>query len=236
MPLVDADETYAFLSRLPLFADVPRLDVEAAARVSRMEVFEQGALVLIEDGPPSSHLYVIKTGFVELLTGEEVFSILEPGEAFGHLSLLTRMPPTATVRAGEQAVCYLLPREAANRILASPSGTALVSATFRERLARRGLSVRALPELRRFSASVFIRNTPVSCTPETTIREAARAITNGRSTAIVVRTRDGFGIATDADFRERVATGEVSVAVLGAAPGGTGNLLFLGWQVKTRPA
>ena len=116
MPLVDADETYAFLSLLPLFADVPRLDVEAAARVSRMEVFEQGALVLIEDGPPSSHLYVIKTGFVELLTGEEVFSILEPGEAFGHLSLLTRMLPTATVRAGEQAVCYLLPREAANRI------------------------------------------------------------------------------------------------------------------------
>ena len=32
------------------------------------------------------------------------------------------------------------------------------------------------------------------------------------------------------------ATGEVSVAVLAAAPGGTGNLLFLGWQVKTRPA
>ena len=37
-------------------------------------------------------------------------------------------------------------------------------------------------------------------------------------------------------YPDQPATGELSVAVLGAAPGGTGNLLFLGWQVKTRPA
>lgn len=209
MLLVDSGEIAAFLSTLPLCADAPPRDVEAAARECRMRVFEQGTVALTEDGPPSSYLYVIRRGFMELLSGDEVFARLEPGESFGHLSLLTRMPPSATVRAGEQATCYLLPPEAARRILASPAGAALVSTTFRERLGRRG--IHALPKTQRFPAGMPVGPPPVSCAPDATIREAARAMTDGRSTAIVVRTRDGLGIATDADLRARVATGEVGV-------------------------
>jgi CBS domain-containing protein len=211
IPIVEAGEIEAFLARLPLCGEVPRRDLEAAARESRTKVFKQGTVVLTEDGPPSSYLYVIRSGSMELLSGEKVFAILEPGEAFGHLSLLTRMPPTATVRVGEEAICYLVPPEAARLILARPSGAALVSATLRERLGRRGHSVRALPEVRRFAAGVSVGTPPVSCRPETTIREAAQVMTDGRCTAIVVRTRDGLGIATDADLRARVATGQISV-------------------------
>jgi CBS domain-containing protein len=211
MPPVTTAEIQAFLSRSPLCADVPPSDLEAAARESGTKIFEQGAVVLFEDGPPSSFLYFIQSGFMELLSGDEVFASLEPGEAFGHLSLLTRMPPTATVRAGAETTCYLVPPDAARRILGRPSGAALVSATLRERLGRRGHSVRALPAVRRVAAGVSVGIPPVSCSPETTIREAAQSMTDGRSTAIIVRTRDGLGIATDADLRARVATGEVSV-------------------------
>jgi CBS domain-containing protein len=44
---------------------------------------------------------VIRDGSMELVHEEEVIDILEPGEAFGHPSLLSGLAPAFTVRAHE---------------------------------------------------------------------------------------------------------------------------------------
>ena len=67
-------------------------------------------MILREDGPPSTHLYIVRTGSVELAHEDEIIDVLEPGEAFGHPSLLTGLAPTFSVRAAggvTRAWCWL---------------------------------------------------------------------------------------------------------------------------------
>src|SRR5262249_9570745 len=83
------DELATFLSRFPPFDHLSSdlLD-RVVTRVARRE-YAVGADVLVEDGPPAEHMYVIYRGAIELRHEEEVVDILEPGESFGHASLLT---------------------------------------------------------------------------------------------------------------------------------------------------
>jgi CRP-like cAMP-binding protein len=56
--------------------------------------------VLLPEGKTSGHLYVLRSGVVEVLRGgTQVAVIEEPGALFGEMSVLLRRPHTATVRA-----------------------------------------------------------------------------------------------------------------------------------------
>lgn len=56
--------------------------------------------VLLPEGETSGHLYVLKSGSVEVLRGDtQVAVVEEPGAVFGEMSVLLRRPHTATVRA-----------------------------------------------------------------------------------------------------------------------------------------
>jgi len=56
--------------------------------------------VLLPEGRTSGHLYVLKSGTVEVLRGDtQVAVIEEPGAVFGEMSVLLNRPHTATVRA-----------------------------------------------------------------------------------------------------------------------------------------
>jgi len=56
--------------------------------------------VLLPEGQTSGHLYVLKSGSIEVLRGEmQVAVVEEPGAVFGEMSVLLNRPHTATVRA-----------------------------------------------------------------------------------------------------------------------------------------
>jgi CBS domain-containing protein len=146
---------------------------------------------------------------MELLHQEEVIDVLEPGECFGHPSLLTGMAPAFTVRAHEETHCYVIPHDVALEVLGRPEGASFVALTLRERLTRTGHTVHALPEIRTLQIGSLISSPPVFCEPETPIREAASAMRDRQVSAVLVRTRDGLGIVTDTDLREKVVAGGV---------------------------
>jgi CRP/FNR family transcriptional regulator, cyclic AMP receptor protein len=56
--------------------------------------------VLLPEGKTSGHLYVLRSGAVEVLRGDtQVAMVEEPGALFGEMSVLLNRPHTATVRA-----------------------------------------------------------------------------------------------------------------------------------------
>jgi CRP/FNR family transcriptional regulator, cyclic AMP receptor protein len=56
--------------------------------------------VLLPEGKRSGHLYVLRSGSVEVLRGDtQVAVVEEPGAVFGEMSVLLNRPHTATVRA-----------------------------------------------------------------------------------------------------------------------------------------
>lgn len=63
--------------------------------------------VLLPEGETSGHLYVLKSGSVEVLRGDtQVAVVEEPGALFGEMSVLLNRPHTATVRALTPVTVY----------------------------------------------------------------------------------------------------------------------------------
>ena len=98
-------------------------DLEALARLIEVEYFAAGTTIVEAGGSALTHFYVVRTGEVELLDRGRVVDVLGPGETFGHISVLSGLPPPLSVRAAEDTLCYRFPdpRPAA----ATPGATAV---------------------------------------------------------------------------------------------------------------
>ena len=161
-------------------------------------------------GPRRAELFVIRNGSIELRHQDEVVDILEPGESFGHPSLLTGMASAFTARAHEDSTCYTIMRELALEILGRPAGAIFVARTMRERLTRTGHTVHGLPEVRTVRIGNLVKGPPVYCPPERSVREAASLMSAERVSGLLVPADGGLGIVTDTDFRRKVVAGGIS--------------------------
>ena len=125
------DDLDTFLSSYPPFDG---LDPELLSKLSSEATehrFRTGEDVLVEDGVPAAGLWVIVTGSMGLVHEGEVIQVLEPGECFGHPSLLTGMAPAFTVRAREPSTCALFGAAAGRRVFATEAGAAYIAQTMR---------------------------------------------------------------------------------------------------------
>jgi CBS domain-containing protein len=134
-------EAYEFLAAYEPFDSLDPDRLRTLSAGVELACFRAGECPVIEDGMPSTHLYVIRTGAAELVHETEVIDVLEPGQSFGHTSLLTGMAPTFTVRARMDTSCYLLDLDQAMIVLGSPAGVRWVALAARNRLARTGHTV-----------------------------------------------------------------------------------------------
>jgi CBS domain-containing protein len=202
-----------FLARQPPFGGIgPALLHELAAQ-AREERYEQGQSVLVEDGPPAACLWLILDGSVELVHEGEVIQVLEPGECFGHPSLLSGLAPTFTVRARQSTRCALLPADAARRLLGTPAGAAYVATSMRKRLTGTGHTVHGLLDLGTAPVSSIMRPAAF-CEPGEPVREAGRRLGEPGITSLLVDLGDaGLGIVTDAEVRAAAVDGELASPV-----------------------
>jgi len=204
------EEIADFLDQFPPFDTLSRDELLDVAATVAVRSYPAGTDILVEDGPPAAEFFVIRKGSVELRHQDEVVDILEPGESFGHPSLLTGMASAFTVRAHEDCTCYTINRELALEILGRPAGAIFIARTMRERLVRTGDTVHGVPEVRAVRIGNLITAPPVLCRPERTIREAASLMSAERVSGLFVSEAGGLGIVTDTDFRQKVVAGGVS--------------------------
>ncbi len=164
-----------------------------------------GAVVLVEDGPPATGVWVVLTGTMDIVLQGEVIQVLGPGELFGHPSLLTGMSPTFTIRAREPSTCAVLDADAGRRLLATEAGVAYVARTMRKRLTRAGQTVHGLADVGTTPVSAIMR-APAFAASDESVRAAAGRLGHDGVAALVVNMGDGaLGIVTDADVRAAVA-------------------------------
>jgi CBS domain-containing protein len=199
----------SFLAHYPPFDS---LNEEALARVVasvQIEHFGPGTTVLRQAGAPAEHLYVIRRGAMEVLDGERIVDLLGEGEAFGAPSLMSGQTPTATIRAHEDTLCYLIPHEVATDVLGTSAGIAFLVGTLRQRIRRLEESLEVDPGGEEYRpVGALVRRPPVTCDPGITVEEAARLMTEERVSSLLVRRPDGgFGIITDRDLRTKVVAG-----------------------------
>jgi CBS domain-containing protein len=199
-----------FLGRFPPFDVLPEDELTPVADHVELRTYEGGENILVEDAQPADYLYVVRDGAVELVHEEEVVDVLEPGECFGHPSLLTGMAPAFTVRAHGACVCYAIPSEQALMVLRGPAAARYVAMTLRERLTRTGHTVHALPPLATLRVEELITRPALFCRADIAIRTAALIMTQNEASAILVRDGANLFILTDAALRSRVLAADLS--------------------------
>ena len=192
----------AFLARHPPFDALgpDRLD-ELAARM-KTEQYPAGTTVLHQSGEPSRFLYVVREGSVEILDDGELVDLMGQGEVFGAWSLLGGFSPTATVRAHEDATCYLLGPEDAQQVLGTASGMRFAMSSLRRRLTGGGGAAAGSDDYRPVGS--LIRRPAITCPPGTTVADAAELMTSEHVSALLVPGDEGLGILTDRDLRTKV--------------------------------
>ncbi|MHB8693239.1 MAG: putative nucleotidyltransferase substrate binding domain-containing protein [Solirubrobacteraceae bacterium] len=199
------EQLEAFLAAYPPFDAIEPSQRAALARSARARLLGAGELALVEDGVPARALWLILTGSIELVHEGEVIDVLEPGECFGHPSLLTGMAPAFTVRGHEQSLCALLAAREARAALGTEAGASYVAATLRGRLVRQGHTVHGLQDVGTTPVSAILRPA-VWCSPDERVGAIAARLGVGGVSALLVRMPDQqLGIVTDAEVRAGLA-------------------------------
>jgi CBS domain-containing protein len=200
-----------FLAGYSPFDALDRGELRELASGAQEHAFRKGEAVLVEDGLPATGLWVILTGSMELVHEGEPIQVLEPGECFGHPSMLTGMAPTFTVRAREPSRCALLSAQAARRVLGTEAGAAYVADSMRKRLTYTGHTVHGLPDVGTAPVSA-IMSQPAFCEPDEPLRDAARRLGRDGVSALLIRLDgDRLGILTDAGVRTALAVDGIAL-------------------------
>ena len=195
-----------FLRQYPPFCEFDPASVERLAGAVEVEFHPSGEVIFAKGAAPTEFLRVIRAGAVEVVNDGRVLDLMGPGEMFGHASMLSGLAPDFDARALEDTLVYRIPAEAAARVLAGPRGLRYVTRLLLEdrHHLRTGPPAEAVRDQLRQPVRAAIRTAPVICAPTTSVREAARMMTDAGMTAFIVDLGDSLGIVTDADLRSRV--------------------------------
>ncbi|HTU96090.1 MAG TPA: putative nucleotidyltransferase substrate binding domain-containing protein [Solirubrobacteraceae bacterium] len=204
------DNLDTFLAAHPPFDALGPEQLRLLTAEVTVQDYEPGAVLLVEDGRPAPGMWVLLTGSMDVVHSGEVIQVLEPGECFGHPSLLTGMSPAFTVRAREPSRCALFSPQATRQVLATEAGVAYVAGSLRKRLSNTGHTVHGLHDVGTTPVSAIMRPA-VYAEPAETLRSAARRLGDEHLQALLVAMPDeAIGILTDADVRAAVAEGALS--------------------------
>jgi CBS domain-containing protein len=219
-----------FLGSHPPFDAVDAGELARIAAVTETEVSPRGKAIFAQGAGPVEHVWIVRSGSVEVIHDGRVLDLLGPGELFGHASMISGLPTGFEARAAEDTVCYRIPADVIRPLLARPDVLRFVA---RSIVAREvPVAPAAQVEVR---VATLIRTPPLLCRPDEPIREAARRMTDQGASAVLVPLADSFGIVTDRDLRRRVIAADLSpdepVSAIMTAPAYTVTAGRLGGDV-----
>lgn len=119
----------SFLALHPPFDALEDQQLDQVVACARLEHFSRGAVILQQAGALATHLYVVRSGAVEIIDEGRGIDEAGEGEVFGMWSLLGHVAPNASVRAAEETSCYLIDADVASSVLQTGAGMAFVAAS-----------------------------------------------------------------------------------------------------------
>src|SRR5205085_9254267 len=140
---------------------------------------------------------VVVSGSMGIEHEGETIQVLEPGECFGHPSLMTGMAPAFTIRAREESLCVLLRGDSGRRVLGTPAGAAYLARSMRKRLTRAGHTVHGLLDVGTTPVSAIM--VPAAfCRPEDSVRSVAHRLRSEALQALLVHVdSDRLGVVSE---------------------------------------
>lgn len=226
------EDTIDFLIKVPPLNLIGREELERLVDDVSLEYYPKGAKVLVQNGPPSDNLRIIKKGGVKVFMispdeEEVIIDYRSEGEHFGILSVISGDRSRANVQAVEDTICYLVPKKnILSLIQKHPEVNEYFLKSFffnfmdkayddtrKRHEAGLGLGVgdRLL-----FTTAVgdIVTKTPITTEAGATIQDAARVMARNKISSLIVVDQSGraVGIITDRDLREKVVAGGMDLS------------------------
>jgi CBS domain-containing protein len=223
-----------FLKEHPPFSFLPESVLLDAAESVEVMYFQHEDYIFNEGTDSRNYAFVLKKGEVEMLKqfeeGAQLIDVCEEGDVFGVRSLMTGNPYLASARAKGDALVYAIPRKVAKSVINEhpkvalffaagfASGQVVIRGEYEaSQQARKDLlHLQKRNNTNTFNEEDVLMLNPVedilSCTPDTTIREAAVKMRERRVGSIIVldENRLPIGMVTDTDFTRKVIVENMS--------------------------
>jgi CRP-like cAMP-binding protein len=130
------DDKLTLLSKLPLLAGLGKKDLEAVGRLADEVSLPEGR-VAAREGTTGEEFFVIIEGTVRIERGGAHVADLGPGDFFGELAMLGKVPRNATVTCSTACRLLVVGHREFNSLLASyPSIQNAVLHAVAQRIAR----------------------------------------------------------------------------------------------------
>lgn len=211
------------LNRFPPFDALPEDRLDAIASQVQVTYFKAGSDILLY-GADIHELHYVRSGAVEIYRRNgELYNRLSEGDIFGQAGLLRSNKVRFPARAIEDSLIYFIPAVVFAQLCeAFDSFADFVEAEGQSRLKSAVDSQGKARDLMKIKVRQLIARAPVSVTLDTSVREAARVMTEqGVSSLVIVdpnarwpnpdqvsvldqQTQVMVGILTDRDMRTRV--------------------------------
>lgn len=110
-----AEDLRDFLKEVILFKDLPAKELDKVAKLFGQQAFPKYT-VIFEEGAPGDLLYIIKSGVVKISKESsdgrvKTLALLNAGEIFGEMSVLSDETRSANAETLTEAVCAVIKRE-----------------------------------------------------------------------------------------------------------------------------
>lgn len=135
-----------FLSTVKVFSKLDQDKLRMLAEHVQVQNFDKDALI-VEQGVQGEYLWIIRQGSVKISReikgkGKKILATLSPPDIFGEISLISKKPTNAEVRADGTAVVLRIPGEVvASVIQKNLSANAAFSKTSIERLTENAMKM-----------------------------------------------------------------------------------------------
>lgn len=220
-----ASRVQDFLKNYPPFTKLPKNTLFNIAKNVEILYFEENEVIFSQNDAPHKHFYIVNEGAIRLYRFAEgkkhVVDICDEGDLFGLRPLIMNENYLMGAAANEETIIYGIPIEDFNNIILNfPLVSQFLLASFAtntrnpfedKHKGKLFANISAIKKVENpFSETQSVKYTksPITCSKNTFVKEAATIMTNKVIDSIIVTENNlPIGIITDKDMRTKIGTG-----------------------------
>jgi CBS domain-containing protein len=226
-----AERIYDYLKVFPPFNFLNRNQLFTISQAVDVIYLEKDSYLFEIGNPVENHFYVVRNGAIGLFrANDDLVDQCDEGDIFGLRALLRKGNYKLNAKAIEECIVYSISSELLeNYITSNNEASQFLMRSFASNArTKQSDDTNFVATLHRASEYTYLQTidyskNPVTCTIDTSVKDAAKIMTEKRVGSIVmVKDEKPIGIITDKDLRTKIATGiygiDTSVASIMSSP------------------
>jgi len=227
MKNIIVERIYDFLKNFPPFHVLSKNDLHVIAKNVKVIYLENNQYIFNQGDASHDHFYIVNEGAIGLCREEfqDLVDKCDEGDIFGLRSLIIKDNYSLSAKAIEESIIYSISsvlleeiinrNTEANKYLIASFASNTRNPYSKNNKGKLFANIDVIQkngtDFTEIQSADYSKN-PITCGLETSIKEAAKTMTNKRvGSVIITQNNKPLGIITDKDLRTKIATGKFTI-------------------------